>query len=580
MKKLLLCSLLLASTLPFLLAQEKTDNFITPFETSDGKQTATLKQAIDFYKKLDASYATIKLEKAGTADGGYPVHVAYYSADGDFNKDHWRREGKVIVLINNAIHAGEPDGVDASMILAREIAEGQFKVPDDVVLAIIPAYNIGGILNRNSFSRATQNGPESYGFRGNGQNLDLNRDLIKCDANESKTFVQLFQMLDPAVFIDNHVSDGADYQHIMTLIETQHNKLGGQVGELMHNTITPQLYKGMKKMGYDMVPYVNHFGDTPEGGWADFYESPRFTTGYTSLFQCFGYVAETHMLKEYKLRVESTLALLKCLVTTTGKNAAAIKQARSTDRINMLSQQQFVLDWVIDSSKHDMVAFSGYTATHKPSDVSGQLRLYYDRSKPYTKDVPYYNIYKPTAMAKAPTAYVIPRGWGAVISRLKRNGVEMKPLSRDTVISVVSYQIEKYETSPRPYEKHYPHSKIEVSRSGGNIKFKKGDFFISLNQPAKRFLVETLEPTAPDAYLVWNFFDAILQQKEGFSDYVFEDKAAAMLKNDPDLQAQLQAKRKSDPAFAKDGFAQLNFIYKHSQFLEPVNMRYPVYRVE
>ncbi len=554
--------------------------YTTTFETSGGKQTATLKEAIDFYKKLDKDFNTLQLEKAGMADGNYPVHVMYYCADGDFNKAHWAKEGKIVILVNNAIHAGEPDGVDASMILMREIANGQYTVPGNVVLAVIPAYNIGGILSRNSFSRATQNGPESYGFRGNAQNLDLNRDMIKCDANESKTLQQLFMQLDPAVFIDNHVSDGADYQHIITLIETQHEKLGGATGALMHNTLTPALYRGMKKDGYNMVPYVNNFDNTPENGWAAFLEGPRFTTGYAALFQVIGYVAETHMLKPYKERVESTLALMKCLIKESGKNADAIKQARAADRQAMLNKKEFVLDWKVDTTRHDVVTFNGYKSTHKPSEVSGLPRLFYDHSKPYTKDVPFYSHYVPTKSVTAPTAYIIPRGWGAVISRLKRNGVDMKPLLHDTTILVTAYHIDDYTSSGHPYEKHYLHSNVKVTATASRIKFRKGDQLIMLSQPAKRFLVETLEPTAPDAYLAWNFFDGILQQKEGFSDYVFEDKAAEMLKNDSQLRALLDEKRKQDTAFANNAFAQLDFVYKHSAFFEPVFMRYPVYRVE
>ena len=520
------------------------------------------------------------MEKAGTADGGYPIHIVYYTPNGDFNKEHWRKEGKLVVLINNAIHAGEPDGVDASMLLLREAANGKFTIPDNVVLAVIPAYNIGGMLNRNSFSRATQNGPESYGFRGNAQNLDLNRDMIKCDAAETKTMQQLFMTLDPAVFIDNHVSDGADYQHTMTLIETQHNKLGGQTGNYMYHTLTPLLYKDMKKMGYDMVPYVNNFDNTPENGWTAFMEGPRFTTGYAALFQTIGYVAETHMLKPYKDRVEATLALMKCLIKETGKNAYAIREVRTADRIALFGKEDFVLDWKPDTTQYDEVTFSGYKSDHKPSEVSGLSRLYYDHNRPFTRDVRVYNHYMPVKTVKAPAAYIIPRGWTAVISRLKRNGVDMKLLIHDSSISVTAYHIDHYETNQQPYEKHYLHKNIQVSAATNTIKFKKGDCIIPLNQPAKRYLIETLEPTAPDAFLVWNFFDGMLQQKEGFSDYVFEDKAAEMLKNDANLRKLLEEKKKQDTAFAHNAFAQLDFVYRHSPFFEPVYMRYPVYRIE
>ena len=56
--------------------------------------------------------------------------------------------------------------------------------------------------------------------------------------------------------------------------------------------------------------------------------------------------------------------------------------------------------------------------------------------------------------------------------------------------------------------------------------FRKGDWVIELNQPANRFLMETLEPQAEDSYFAWNFFDAILGQKEGFDFTIFNPKRA------------------------------------------------------
>ena len=62
------------------------------------------------------------------------------------------------------------------------------------------------------------------------------------------------------------------------------------------------------------------------------------------------------------------------------------------------------------------------------------------------------------------------------------------------------------------------------------MQFQKGDWYIPMNQVANRFLIETLEPQAEDSYFAWNYFDAILGQKEGYSAYAFEDIAADYVK--------------------------------------------------
>src|SRR5690606_23028136 len=194
-------------------------------------------------------------------------HLILVSNDGDTDLRNIRKKNKRILLINNGIHPGEPDGIDASMLLVRDIVTKKYSIPNNVVLAFIPVYNIGGCLNRSPNYRVDQNGPEEFGFRGNGRNFDLNRDFIKLDSRNAQSFTEIFHELDPDIFVDNHVSNGADYQHIMTLLTTQHNKLGGEMGNYLNKTMEPAIYAGMKQKGYDLIPYVNSFGDTPEKGW-------------------------------------------------------------------------------------------------------------------------------------------------------------------------------------------------------------------------------------------------------------------------------------------------------------------------
>ena len=210
---------------------------------------------------------------------------------------------------------------------------------------------------------------------GNSQNLDLNRDFIKLDAKETQSLVRLFHKLDPDIFIDNHVSDGADYQHVMTLLSTQHNKLGGTMGPYMHHTLEPQLYEAMKKKGYDMVPYVNDFDKTPDSGWTEFYEPPRFSSGFAALFQTYAFVPETHMLKPYKDRVRATYALMQCFIQVAAVNADAIIATRHTDRQAAENANSYTLKWKPDTTKYDLITFKSYAAGYKPSEVSGQAKI-------------------------------------------------------------------------------------------------------------------------------------------------------------------------------------------------------------
>src|SRR5258706_10590544 len=265
------------------------------------------------------------------------------------------------------------------MLLARDIAINKYKLPANIVLAIIPVYNIGGCLSRSVNYRIDQNGPVEKGFRGNSQNLDLNRDFIKCDSKEARSFAEIFHLIDPDVFIDNHVSDGADYQHIMTLLTSQHNKLDGAMGEFMNKNFEPALYSLMKEKGYDLVPYVNAFGDTPETGWSEYWDSPRYSSGYATLWHTFAFVPETHMLKPYAQRVKATYSLMQCFIDFTDKNNSVIKNLREQTKQAVKTQKEFSIRWSLDKSQFSTVTYKGYAAEHKLSEVSGLPRLYYDR---------------------------------------------------------------------------------------------------------------------------------------------------------------------------------------------------------
>ena len=521
----------------------------------------------------------------GMTDAGFPLHLVVVSGDKDFNFESLRKKNKRIILINNGIHPGEPDGIDASMLLVRDLisltgkSENGFRLPSNVVLAIIPVYNIGGCLNRSPNYRIDQNGPAEKGFRGNSQNLDLNRDFIKCDSKEAKAFAEIFHLVDPDVFVDNHVSDGADYQHVMTLLTSQHNKLGGIMGDYLEKEFDPVLYRLMKEKGFDMVPYVNSFGDTPENGWPEYWDSPRYSSGYATLWHTFAFVPETHMLKSYEQRVRSTYALMQCFIEFTSKNSEKIKQLREQTKQSVKSQTEFPIAWQLDHSQWKEITYKGYEAGHKPSEVSGLPRLYYDRTKPFEKQVKIFNYYSSRTIIRKPVAYIIPQGWWKVIDLLKLNNVQMQPVKKDTTIEVEVYRIDNYKTAQREYEMHHLNSDVKLSSTKQKMNFRKGDWYIPMNQTANRFLIETLEPQGEDSYFAWNFFDAILGQKEGFSGYAFEDIAADYLKTHTDLKTILEQRRAADTAFAKNGNAQLNFLYQNSPYFEPDYLRYPVYRV-
>lgn len=552
----------------------------TPFEKNENT-SATYWETIDYYRLLTSLFKEIKVEEGGITDAGLPLHLAILSLDGDFDPESIRKKGKRILLINNAIHPGEPDGVDATMMLYRDLLQDpdKKKLLEHLVLVTIPFYNIGGGLNRNSTTRVNQNGPEAYGFRGNSRNLDLNRDFAKCDSREAQAFNQIFTRWYPDFFVDNHTSNGADYQYTMTLLPTQKDKLEPLLGHYLENDLLPELYQKMEHKGWEMIPYVNTDGP-PDKGIYGFSDSPRFSTGYAALYDCIGFMPETHMLKPFADRVRSTYAFMETLIRIIHRDHSKLGRMIEKARTNTLLQTSFDLDWDYDLSRTDSLLFKGYAAKYKPSEVSGLDRLYYDQGEPFEKTIPYYTHFKPTLSVDAPEAYIISQAFPEVIDRLHLNHIRMYRLAMDVEISLEEYFIVGYKDRGRgPYEGHYLHSQVELEKKTATRLLRKGDYVAYTNQPGKRFLVSVLEPQAPDSYFCWNFFDSCLNQKEYFSDYVFEDLAAEFLKANPEVKVALEERRKTDPDFAASARAQLDFVYQRSPWHEPTHQLYPVFRL-
>jgi hypothetical protein len=193
--------------------------------------------------------------------------------------------------------------------------------------------------------------------------------------------------------------------------------------------------------------------------------------------------------------------------------------------------------------------------------------------------VKFYNTYAATITVTAPEYYILPQAYADVYERLLLNNVRMETLTKDTAIKVEMYHIDDYTTGKNPYESHYLHSNVKVTPSTELIQFQRGDHVIKTDQACNRYIVETLEPQGGDSFFAWNFFDGILQQKEWFSDYIFEEKADSLLQHSDGLKDELMQKQKSDTVFAKDHWAQLYFIYQRSPYMEKTYNRYPVGRI-
>jgi hypothetical protein len=558
-------------------------DWATPFEQGNGNQTTTWPDCIAFHQRLAQHFGQwLQVEEAGHSDGGVPLHVGVFSADGVFDPQRIKAEGRPVFFNNNGIHPGEPEGIDACMALLRDLCldPARRAALGRTVLVYIPIYNVDGALNRGNTSRVNQNGPEAFGFRGNARHLDLNRDFIKADSLNARVFARVFTRWDPDVMVDTHTSNGADYQHVVTLIATQPDKLGGRTGEHLRHTMLPALYADMAARGFPMCPYVNPVKEIPDHGIADFLDSPRFSTGYAALHHCIGFMPETHMLKAYAERYHGTRALLDSALSHTTAHGDAIRAARAADRATVSAGAPVALDWQLDEQNSRPFLFSGYGAVREPSRLGRYKRLRYDRSAPWQRDIDYFDRYTATAAAMPPSAYLLPQAWHDLALRLQAHGLPLRRALRTERVAAERYRIEQVDKRPLPFEGRHLHETLRVRAEPTLATVAPGDWLLPLGGPHDRFAVEVLEPLGIDSYFRWAFFDSVLDRKEHFSDYVFEDEAESLLAAEPDLRRRFEAWKAQHPEQLGDPQAVLGFIFRGSRrYAEPEWMLYPVLRL-
>ncbi len=556
---------------------------LTPFEKSKGKSSATLSECLGFYRELQSAHKEwMKISEPLLSGTDLKFHNAgqiKLVCITNFSK----KNEKVKILINNAIHPGEPDGVDASMMLARDfiLKPGLRKLLDDIEIYIIPVYNTGGALRRGCCSRANQDGPVDYGFRGNALNLDLNRDFIKCDAMETEVFENYFHKIKPQLFIDTHVSDGADYQYTMTLIASQTSRLQNQAMEgFQKNILLPSLFRNMKNAGQEMSPYIDFENEVPDSGIIAFFDSPRYSSGYASLFNCFSFISETHMLKPFDQRVEATYTLLLELIRlAVEKKEALMNTIKEAEKITA-NQKKIGLHWAFDTLHYDWLVYKGYEAYYQKSELTGLPQLYYNEAKPFTKTIPYYNGYAITKSIDYPIAYVMPYEWYSKLN-LQRYNLNIK-IIHDTTIRLTAYTNVQYTLHKNPYEGNIAAIMDSMQRTRLEQTLNGYWVIIPLGQNLRyqRFLVEALEPESPDGFFAWGKMYSFVQQKEGFSDYVWDKKAYQIYLQDSVVRNDFNKLRASDDKFVKNKNAQLDYIYHHSTYYENSHLRYPIFRIE
>ncbi|HEX6738312.1 MAG TPA: M14 family metallopeptidase, partial [Vicinamibacteria bacterium] len=536
----------------------------------------TYDETLAFLRRLAAESPDIHLVSLGRSPEGREVVMVVATRTRPAEPAALRASGKPILLAQGGIHSGEIDGKDAGLMLLRDIARGKKKdLLAGAHLLFVPILNVDGHERRSPYGRINQRGPQETGWRTTARNLNLNRDYAKLDAPETRAVVKAMNEWDPDLYLDLHVTDGADYQYDITFgWNGRHSWSPAQAGWL-DTALKPALDAGLRAAGHIPGALVFPADDADFGkGLIEWTASPRLSTGYGDARHLATVLVENHSLKPYKQRVLGTYVLLEGTLGVLARDGAALRAAAAQDRGR--HPAQVPIDWKLAPDRAGTVEFAGIESRTEPSQASGGPYPVWT-GRPARVKLPQQHMSAVAASVSRPKAYWIPPAWPEVVERLEAHGIQVSRLSAPLELSVEAYRLVDPKLAAAPFEGRVGVT-AGVAPERRRLRLPAGSVRVATDQPLGELAVLLLEPASPDSFFQWGFFLEVLQPTEYAEAYIMAPMAEAMLREDPALRAEFEKKVASDPEFAKSPRDRLQWFYAHTPFFDPAWRVYPVVR--
>ncbi len=567
------------------LASAVPDGLTTVAERSGFQKTGRYDEVIALCSAFEKAYPqNVRVVEFGRTPEGRPMLALIASRTGALTAAEAQKRALPVLLVQGGIHAGEIDGKDAGFLALRETLENRSakRALEKQVLIFVPVFNVDGHERFRGWNRPNQRGPEEMGWRTTAQNFNLNRDYVKADTPEMQAMLRLVNEWDPLACIDLHVTDGAKFEHGVS-VQVDPARSGDIELQTIGVAFRDAVIADLAAQGSLPLPFYPAFvsADDPASGFADNVPPPRFSNGYFQLRNRFGMLVETHSWKDYATRVRITRNAIVSVLDQVGQHGADwLKTAREADaRAARLGGQDVPLDFTV-TEKSRTIEFRGYEYTRTPSDISGTIMVRYDETKPQIWKLPLRDELKATMTATAPAVgYLVPVAYASWLApKLKQQGIEFRVLNspqRDAAVE--TFRVEETKLASESFENHQALA-VEGVWKPETRDLLPGALFVPIAQAKARLVMAILEARAPDSLLAWGEFNIAFELKEYMEDYVAEEVAREQLAGNPGLNAEFQKKLRDDPAFAKSPTARLQFFMRrHPSWDERLNL-YPILR--
>ena len=557
-------------------------DWLTYYEKSDYLETPRYDESIRYSKQLANESEYIEYGTFGISPQGRELPYLIADRNKNFTPESVKKSGNAVLFVEACIHPGESEGKDAGFMLLRDILISK-KYPEllkNTTLIFIPIFNIDGHERFSPYNRINQNGPKEMGWRTTAQNLNLNRDFSKADAPEMQQWLAFFNEWLPDFFMDIHTTDGADYQYALTYgmhtlgdMEPVHTK--------WQNNYLKNVEEKLLNDDVLMFPYVSfRRWHDPRSGLVRHTASPRYSTGYLAAQNRPALLVETHMLKNYKTRVEATYHLLRHTIEIIdNEHNELININKKIDaKTQNLVGKEIILDYETSEKDSTTVKFKGVDYKIIPSDLTGGDWVQFsDIPKEY--ELVLFEKIIPTAKAILPKAYIIPVEWAEIIEKLKLHGIECEILKENKQFEISTYKFTGVRFANSPFEGRQMVNQFNLEEIKLTKEFPAGSAIIPVNQRTAKLIALLLEPNSPDSFLRWGFFNTIFERKEYVETYVMEKMAREMIAKDPQLKVEFENAVKQYPQYLNNQWAKVFWFFERTPYWDQQKDVYPIGKI-
>ncbi|MGN6186909.1 MAG: M14 family metallopeptidase [Thermoanaerobaculia bacterium] len=554
-----------------------SDPWVTPSEKNALKTTPRYDETIAYLKRLVAASPNLRMVSLGKSPEGRDVWMVIASKEKAFTPDAIKRTKKPLVFAQAGIHAGEIDGKDAGLMLLRDMTVRGTKreLLDGANFLFVPMFNVDGHERFTRYSRINQRGPVEGGWRTTAQNYNLNRDYMKADTLEMHAMLRAIATWQPDLYIDLHVTDGADYQYDVTYGWNEEAGWSPAIAAWLRATFRPDVDRALQTAGHIPGPLI--FTDDPLSGIASGQTDPRLSNGYGDARHMASILVENHSLKPYDQRVLGTYVFLEQTLRTIAREGSALRAATEADKARHM--QNVPLSWrVPEGQVPEKIEALGVESRKTLSPVSGGVRIEW-LGKPVKTIAPFSKATEVATSVSRPRAYWIPSAWPEVIAMLDLHGIPYERITAPREVDVTMLRLSDPKFATSQFEGRVRVTASET-REKHHERFAAGSVRVSTEQPLGTLAVLLLEPSAPDSLFQWGFMNSILSPTEYVEGYIMEPMAEKMLAEDPALAEEFRKKLESDPAFRGSAQQRLQWFYKQTPFYDERALLYPIAREE